>query len=361
MSAPVRVLIATDAWRPQINGVVRTYERLAGEVSALGAELHFLTPEGRASLPLPSYPEIRLALIGRRQVEAAFTQTGAHYLHIATEGPVGLAAHRFARDRLLPFTTSFHTRFADYVSARLPVPAAWGYAAQRWFHNAGAGMLVATQSLAAELTARGFRNILPWTRGVDTELFRPRADRLFGLGPVSMFVGRVAIEKNLEAFLDLDLDGLKVVVGGGPALEGLRARYPGVVFTGPQTGEALARHYASADVFVFPSRTDTFGVVLLEAMASGVPVAAFPVTGPKDVVADGVSGTLSEDLRAAVHQARLLDRAAVRVHALGYSWRRTAVLFLQGVVSANARAGHRPEGAEALSRRLGDIEIAGQP
>lgn len=361
MSDPIRILVATDAWRPQINGVVRTYERLAEETGALGAELHFLTPEGRSSLPLPSYPEIRLALIGRRQVESAFMQSEAHYLHIATEGPVGLAARRFARDRQLSFTTSFHTRFADYLSARLPVPPAWGYAAQRRFHNAGAGMLVATPSLAAELAGRGFRNILPWTRGVDTELFRPRSDRLFGPGQVSMYVGRVAVEKNLEAFLDLDIDGLKVVVGGGPALADLRIRYPAVVFTGPQTGETLARHYASADVFVFPSRTDTFGVVLLEAMASGVPVAAFPVTGPLDVVTSGIGGVLSEDLAAAVRGARLLDRTHVRAHAMRYSWRRAAVLFLQGLVSANARAGHHPAGAEALAQRLGGIEIMGQP
>ena len=354
MSSLLRILVATDAWRPQINGVVRTYERLADEVRAFGAELTFLTPEGQPGLPLPSYPEIQLACIGARTVEAAFERSGAHYLHIATEGPIGLAARRFACDRRLPFTTSFHTRFADYLSARLPMPVTWGYAAQRWFHNAGAGMLVATPSLADELAQLDFRNILPWTRGVDTELFRPRADRLFGAGPVALYVGRVAVEKNLEAFLDATLDGTKVVVGGGPALETLRAQYPNAVFTGPQVGEALAQHYASADVFVFPSLTDTFGVVLLEAMASGVPVAAFPVTGPRDVVADGVSGILSDDLADAIRRAMRLDRAAVRAHALDYSWRRAATMFLDGVISANARGGRATPEGDALVHRLGE-------
>lgn len=352
MSAPLRILIATDAWRPQVNGVVRTYERLAAELPAIGAELTFLTPEGRPSLPLPSYPEIRLALIGRRSIAEAFDRSGAHYLHIATEGTIGLAAGRFARDRGLPFTTSFHTRFADYLSARVPVPADWGYAMQLWFHNAGAGVMVATPSLAAELKVRGFTNILPWTRGVDAELFKPRPDRLFGAGPVLLYAGRVAVEKNLESFLDLDIPGQKVVVGNGPALEELRARYAQAIFTGPQFGEALARHFASADVFVFPSLTDTFGIVLLEAMASGVPVAAFPVTGPIDVVAQGVSGFLSDNLGEAVRAALTLDRDAVRQHALRFSWRRTAEMFLRNVVDANAARGRTfPEAAVVLARR----------
>lgn len=339
MSPPVRILVATDAWHPQVNGVVRTYERLSSELPALGAELHFLTPEGHRTLPLPSYPEIHLALTGRRRAAEAFAHARAHFLHIATEGPIGLATRRFARDSGLPFTTSFHTRFADYLSARLPLPVSWGYALQRAFHNAGAGVMVATPSLAEDLRARGFTNILPWTRGVDTELFRPREVRLFGEGPVLLYVGRVAVEKNLEAFLGLAVVGKKVVVGGGPALEELRARFPEAIFTGPQFGETLARHYASADVFVFPSRTDTFGIVLLEAMASGVPVAAFPVTGPIDVVAHGLSGVLDEGLEASVRQALKLDRADVRRHALTFSWRRAAAMFLGNVIDANARRG----------------------
>jgi glycosyltransferase involved in cell wall biosynthesis len=352
VSAPLRILVATDAWRPQVNGVVRTYERLAVDVLQLGAELHFLTPEGRRTFPLPSYPEIRLALIGRRSVADAFDRLDPHYLHIATEGPIGLAARRFARDRQLPFTTSFHTRFADYLSARLPVSVGWGYAMQRWFHNAGAGMMVAAPSLAAELRARGFKNTLTWTRGVDAELFRPRPERLLGEGPVFLYVGRVAVEKNLAAFLDLDLPGRKAVVGGGPALDDLRRRYPGVVFTGPQFGEALARYYASSDVFVFPSLTDTFGVVLLEAMAAGCPVAAFPVTGPLDVVADGVSGALSTDLGAAARRALTLDRTQVRRHAMGFSWRRAATMFVENIVQANANHGRPMHESVAILERL---------
>ena len=261
------------------------------------------------------------------------------------------AARRFATDHRLPFTTSFHTRFADYLSARLPVSVGWGYAAQRWFHNAGAGVMVPTPSLARELADRGFTNILPWTRGVDTELFKPRTDRLLGESPVLLYVGRVAVEKNLEAFLDLDIPGQKVIVGSGPALDELRTRYPDAIFTGPQFGEALARHYASADVFVFPSLTDTFGIVLLEAMASGVPVAAFPVTGPVDVVAQGVSGCLSENLGEAVREALTLDRGAVRGHALRFSWRRTAEMFLRNIIDANAACGRTvPQAADVLAR-----------
>jgi glycosyltransferase involved in cell wall biosynthesis len=345
----MKILVATDAWRPQVNGVVRTYERLAAEVGQFGAELVFLTPEPFPTLPLPTYPEIRLAMLGRNDVAAVVAEAEPGLIHVATEGPIGLASRGYCRRAGRPFTTSYHTRFPDYLSARLPVPLEFGYALQRWFHNAGAGMLVATPSLAADLAARGFRNILPWTRGVDTELFRPRSERLFGASPVLLFVGRVSVEKNIEAFLQLAVSGQKVVVGGGPQLEELRARYPGVLFTGPKTGEELARHYASADVFVFPSRTDTFGIVLLEAMASGLPVAAYPVTGPLDVVADGIAGALDEDLQAAVVRALSLDRAGAREHALRFSWREAARLFLAGIAQANLAAGHRPAGIHTLA------------
>jgi glycosyltransferase involved in cell wall biosynthesis len=234
----------------------------------------------------------------------------------------------------IPFTTSFHTRFAEYVSSRSLVPESWIYGLQRRFHNAGAGTMVATQSLAADLSLRGFRKLLPWTRGVDTELFRPRPVRRFGEEPVFLYVGRVAIEKNIEAFLSLDLPGRKVVVGDGPLLGVLERKYPTVLFTGVAEGEELAACYASADVFVFPSRTDTFGMVVLEAMASGVPVAAFPVTGPRDLVAQGVSGALDEDLRAAAMAALSLDRGAVRAAALAFSWEAAARMFLCNIHDA---------------------------
>mgnify|MGYP001217579684 CR=1 FL=1 len=338
----IRVLVATDAWHPQVNGVVRTYDRIATEVGALGGELVFLTPEPFPTMPLPTYPEIRLALVSTRAVAAKFAECRPDYVHIATEGPIGIATRLWCLRQNLPFTTSYHTRFPDYLAARLPVPVDWGYAAQRWFHGPTAGMMVASGSLARELQGRGFGKIQGWSRGVDTDVFKPRTERLLGAGgPIFLYVGRIAVEKNVEAFLALDLPGRKVAIGGGPALDDLRQRYPGVTFTGPKSGEDLARHFASADVFVFPSRTDTFGIVLLEAMASGVPVAAFPVTGPADVVADGVSGVLAEDLRDAALRALTLDRADTRTHALQHSWQHCARQFLVNILEANGVRGHR--------------------
>lgn len=339
----MRILIATDAWRPQVNGVVRTYERLAEELSALEVQAIFLTPDKFYTLPCPTYPEIRLALPGFQRVASALDQAKPDAVHIATEGPIGWLTRRLCRRRGIPFTTSFHTRFPEYLSSRFGVPESWIYAAQRRFHNAGAGMMVASGSLARDLETRGFERIMPWTRGVDTELFRPRDVRLFGSDrSVYLYVGRVAVEKNISAFLELDLPGQKVVVGGGPMLETLRAQYPDVIFTGKRIGEDLANAYASADVFVFPSLTDTFGIVLIEAMAAGVPVAAYPVTGPIDNVVDGVTGALDRDLRAAVLRAGTLDRAHVRAQAVEYSWSRAARLFLSNIETALfARQGRR--------------------
>jgi glycosyltransferase involved in cell wall biosynthesis len=306
----MRILIATDAWRPQINGVVRTYETLKAECAKLGAEIAFLTPSAFRTLPCPTYPEIRLALMRRKHAADEIAAFSPDYIHVATEGPIGLATRRHCLRIGRRFTTSYHTRFPEYVSARFPVPESWGYALERWFHNAGAGTMVATPSLLSELRGKGLSRLLPWSRGVDTTLFRPRDVRLFGEGPVFLYVGRVSVEKNLGAFLALDLPGRKAVVGGGPQLEALRKAYPDVIFTGPLSGEALGEAYASADVFVFPSRTDTYGVVLLEALASGLPVAAYPVTGPRDVIPHGEVGWLDEDLRKAALQALKIDRQA---------------------------------------------------
>jgi glycosyltransferase involved in cell wall biosynthesis len=239
----------------------------------------------------------------------------------------------------MPYTTSYHTRFPEYVSARLPVPESWLYALVRRFHNGGAGCMVATDTLAAELSARGFRNLMRWGRGIDAELFRPRPDEagVFDHLPRPIFinVGRVAVEKNLEAFLALDLPGSKVVVGDGPQRASLARRYPTVHFAGVKIGEDLARAYASADVFVFPSRTDTFGNVLLEALASGLPVAAYPVMGPLDILGDSDAGILDEDLRAACLGALAIDRTAARQLALSFSWRRAALQFLDNIRLAN--------------------------
>ena len=331
----MRLLIATDAFRPQVNGVVQTYERLTEQLLRWGHEVAFINPDGFRTVTLPTYPEIRLALITPGHARRRITDFKPDHIHIATEGPVGLATRAYCLSQRRPFTTSYHTRFPEYLSARLPlIPQRLGYAFERWFHNAGAGIMVSTPSLLAELTDKGLKRLMPWTRGVDTELFRPRNVRHFGADPVFLYVGRVAIEKNLHAFLDLDLPGKKVVVGGGPQLTSLKAAHPDAVFTGPLFGDALAEAFASSDVFVFPSRTDTYGVVLLEALASGIPVAAFPVTGPRDVVVHGKVGHLSEDLGEAALQALMMDRAACRDYALGFSWEICARQFIRNVNSA---------------------------
>jgi glycosyltransferase involved in cell wall biosynthesis len=343
----MRILVATDAWRPQVNGVVRTYERLAVEVEPLGASLSFLTPSDFHTVPCPTYPEIRLALPDRRLCTELIDALAPNAIHIATEGPVGWMARAYCKRRHIPFTTSFHTRFPEYLSSRFGVPASWIYAIQRRFHNAGGGIMAATKSLADDLVARGFNNLVPWTRGVDTTQFRPRSVRRFGTDPVFLYVGRVAIEKNLDAFLKLDLPGRKVVVGDGPLLPALMRRYPEATFVGDQQGEDLAICYSSADVFVFPSRTDTFGMVLLEAMASGLPIAAYPVTGPIDLVTPGVSGVLADDLREAALAALTVDREGVRNRALDFSWEFAARMFLANVEAAlAAQTGFSPATAD---------------
>ncbi len=331
----MRVLVATDAWQPQVNGVVRTYERLALEAPKLGFELNFLAPPLFRTLPCPTYPEIRLALASPRAIARHIERVHPNFIHIATEGPIGLMTRRFCRKTRWPFTTSYHTRFPEYVAARLPVPEDWCYGLQRRFHNGSAGTFVATPSVAADLGARGFERLMLWSRGVDTELFKPRKVRLFGEPPVFLYVGRIAIEKNIKAFLELELPGRKVLVGGGPQASELAHLYPDALFTGPREGEALAEAYASADVFVFPSLTDTFGLVLLEALASGVPVAAYPVSGPKDVLTDPQAGVLSADLGEAAVKALHLSRDAAREHALRYSWENSARQFIENVLVAH--------------------------
>src|SRR6478672_6719786 len=311
----MRVLVATDAWHPQVNGVVRTYERLAVEAGKLGFEIVFLAPSAFRTLPCPTYPEIRLSLAGPRAIAAHIQKAKPDFIHIATEGPIGLMTRRYCRKTRWPFTTSYHTRFPEYVAARLPIPEDWCYALQRRFHNGSAGTFVATQSVLDDLAARGFERLMPWSRGVDTELFRPRKVRLYGERPVFLYVGRVAVEKNIKAFLDLDLPGRKVVIGAGPQARELARLYPDAIFTGPREGEALAEAYASADVFVFPSLTDTFGLVLLEALACGVPVAAYPVAGPLDVIGDAPVGCLHADLGEAVTRALQASPDACRAHA----------------------------------------------
>lgn len=331
----MRVLVATDAWAPQVNGVVRTLGELQRRAGDVGLVLDFVTPVDFRTLPMPGYPEIRLSLNTSPGIAARAAAFRPDAVHIATEGPIGLAARRFCLARAIPFTTSYHTRFPEYLSARLPVPEALTYRWLRWFHNAGCGIMTATPSLDSDLAARGFGPLMRWSRGVDTALFRPRRERLLDLPrPIFLNVGRVAVEKNLEAFLALDLPGSKIVVGEGPALDGLRKAYPAAHFLGPKSGPALAEIYASADVFVFPSRTDTFGLVIIEALASGLPVAAFPVMGPKDIITDPSVGRLGEDLRASALEALALDRQACRVFAERYSWEASVAQFAGNMRSA---------------------------
>jgi glycosyltransferase involved in cell wall biosynthesis len=325
----MRVLIATDAWHPQVNGVVRTLTSLARSAKTFGVDIEFLSPDGFPTMPVPTYPGLRLALPRRAQIARRIADFRPDAIHIATEGPIGHGVRAYCRRNCWPFTTSYTTRFPEYISARWPVPESFVYAALRRFHGAAAVTMVATPSLESELKERGFANLVRWTRGVDTDLFHPdRAIELPFARPIFACVGRVAVEKNLEAFLSLDLPGTKMVIGTGPQEADLKRRFPDAKFLGLIENGKLAAHLASADVFVFPSRTDTFGVVQLEALASGVPIAAFPVTGPKDVVGDHPIGALNENLRAACLSALSVSRDACREFALGYSWETSARQFL---------------------------------
>ena len=325
----MKIALVTDAWLPQTNGVVRTLTITAERLSQAGHEVTAITPVDFRTIPCPTYPEIRLSLFAAGRVRRRLDALDPDAVHIATEGPLGLAARRWCLRRGRSFTTSYHTQFPEYVRARVPIPVAVSYAFLRWFHGSAAHTLVATPSMQNALAERGFRNLVLWSRGVDTELFRPRDESFLELPrPIWLYFGRVSVEKGIEEFLALDLPGTKLVVGDGPATESLRRKYAGAVFTGYRFGDELARHVAAADVFVFPSRTDTFGLVLLEAMACGIPVAAFPVTGPIDVVVNGVTGVLSEDLRAAALTALHLDRRACREHALRYTWEAATHQFI---------------------------------
>ena len=331
-----RILVATDAWHPQVNGVVRSIEAMAAAAPDLGADVDVLTSEGFWTVGMPTYPDIRLALVGARMLGPRIEALRPDHVHIATEGPVGLAARRHCLRTGRIFTTSYHTRFPDYIAARAPVPQAWTYAWLRRFHNAGRGTMVATASVAEELTGWGFERVVRWSRGVDHVLFRPRDGSVLDLPrPIFLTVGRIAVEKNLEAFLSLDLPGTKVLVGDGPDRAALEARYPAARFLGTRTGEDLANIYASADVFVFPSRTDTFGNVLLESLASGTPVAAFPVSGPRDVLDGSDAGVLDEDLGRACRKALAVPRERARAFSLRYTWSSSARQFLDNVAAAH--------------------------
>lgn len=329
-----RLLIVTDAWCPQINGVVRSLENLVRELEPLGVDVDILSPAEFRTVPLPGYPEIRLALATPWGVSRRISQSRADFIHIATEGPLGLLGRRAALKHN-GFTSSYHTRFPEYVSARYPVPESWLYGFMRWFHNAGRGCLVATDSLRVELASKGFDNLHIWSRGVDTGLFHPGYPPLLELPrPVFLHIGRIAVEKNVETFLAMDLPGSKLVVGGGPQLGDFKARYPDVTFTGAKSGTELAALYAMGDVFVFPSLTDTFGLVLLEALASGVPIAAYPVSGPRDILGSSGAGVVDQDLRKAALSCLEVPRERARARALDFSWQACARQFMDATYAS---------------------------
>lgn len=326
----MRILIATDAWFPQVNGVVRTLTALTVELRRRGHEIIEITPEGRSSLPLPFYTEISLTRVTAREIGRQIDAARPEAIHIVTEGPIGWAARKACLRRGLPFTTAFHTRFAEYAAARLPVPGVkpLGWWILRRFHAPGRAVMVPTQRIADELSSRGFRNVKVWTRGVDRSLFRPRGETTLDYPrPILLYAGRLAVEKGIEDFLRLDLPGTKLLVGDGPERAVLEPRYPDAVFLGYRRNGSYASILAAADVLVFPSRTDTFGLVMLEAMASGTPVAAYDVPSPCDVIEHGVTGFLDRDLGRAIAGALTLDRAAVVKGSGRFSWTRTADMF----------------------------------
>jgi len=336
----MRILIATDACLPQINGVVTTIGNTVRELRRLGHQVRLVTSEGFRTFPCPSYPEIRLAILPGARAARMVDAFEPEAVHIATEAPIGLAVRNHCLATGRPFTTAYHTQFPEYVHARCRLPVAVTYRWLRWFHGPAHAVMVPTREIHRRLESRQFTNLALWSRGVDTELFVPAPrEALAGRRPIFLYAGRVAVEKNLEAFLHLDLPGTKWVVGDGPARRALEEKFPEALFHGVKEGRGLAYYYQQADVFVFPSRTDTFGLVMIEAMACGTPVAAYPVTGPIDVVRDPAAGVLAQDLRAAAMAALRLDRDAVRTYALRYSWTAATQQFIANLSPARPAHG----------------------
>jgi glycosyltransferase involved in cell wall biosynthesis len=345
----LRILLVTDAWAPQVNGVVVTLRNTIACLERWGHDIRLITPEGFRTIPMPTYPEIPLALWPARKVAAVFREFEPEAVHIATEGPLGLAARRYCVRHRLDFTTAYHTCFPEYVRARFGVPLSWTYAFLRWLHRPSTAVMVATPAIHRLLRNNGFTHLAHWSRGVDTTLFKPGARETHLPRPVFAYVGRVAVEKNIAAFLALDLPGTQLVVGDGPQRRELEQRFPRAVFVGAKSGEDLAAHYRMADVMVFPSLTDTFGLVLIEAMACGTPVAAFPVRGPIDVVTEPGVGVLDSDLRRAALEALRLDRTAVCRYAQRYSWDHCTRQFLSHLTPAR-RSG---PGSALVARQAG--------
>ena len=334
-ASQIRLVIVTDAWKPQVNGVVTTLGKTRDTAQQLGHTVHVINPSDCKTIPCPTYPEIRLVLKPKRHVQKEIESFQPTHIHISTEGPLGLAARKYCIKNQLAFTTSYHTQFPEYIRERFPIPLSISYKFFKHFHSKATRTMVGTPHQRKILEDRGFKNLALWTRGVDKTIFKPgNKDLLSYQRPIWIYVGRVAVEKNIEAFLSLDLPGTKVVIGDGPATDELRSKYPDVKFEGYKFGSELAAHIASGDVFVFPSLTDTFGVVMLEAMACGLPVAAFPVTGPRDVVRNGKTGVLNEDLQLACHQALKLDPQDCISQANEFTWEQATLQFINNLTLA---------------------------
>ncbi len=324
----MRIMIVTDAWEPQVNGVVRTLKQTMDELQKMGHTVGIITPNAFKTIPCPTYPDISLSILPRRGVAKQMKAFAPDAIHIATEGPLGLAARSYALKHGLPFTTAYHTRFPEYVQARTRIPLAWTYRFLKWFHGPSIAVMAPTQVVKDDLEKYGFDNVVIWSRGVDLEIFKPQPSKVLNSAhPIFLYVGRVAVEKNIEAFLEIDLPGSKWVVGDGPALKEIKEKYPLVNYLGVLNQYQLAEVYAAADVFVFPSKTDTFGLVLLEAMACGLPVAAYPVTGPIDVLGNSSAGVMHEDLRIACMEALRIPRETARAHAEKFSWKAASEQF----------------------------------
>jgi len=340
----VRLILVTDAWFPQVNGVVRALSTTRDRLQGLGHEVEVIAPERFRNVPCPTYPEIRLALCTPGRVGSLIEDYAPDAVHIATEGPLGWCARSWLKRRDIPFTTSFHTMFPQYLRMRVGLPESWSFAGMRRFHAAAGATMYSTPRLRDMLRGQGFENLVGWVRGVDTELFtQGEPEPLDFPGPIQMYVGRVAVEKGIEDFLQANAPGTKVIVGDGPQRAELERRYPEVRFLGPRYGDDLVRHYRAADVFVFPSRTDTLGLVQLEAMACGVPVAAYPTQGPLDVIGDSAAGAMHEDLSTAIEQALKLDPADCRARALEHSWDQSVVEFHANLISIPAETFHFPK------------------